>query len=417
MRKEKRVLFILLVFFLLGTNKAIAFEATTAAPSGTKLCVYFNLKRGYKTLTDGVFPENASSPVFLDQFSIMVLDSFNNFKTSAKLSLGNESKNTGKNWINSQNEFQTLISSLKDVKASMEFEPDGLFCFFKNPQEFTILLTGKIKPEFWKSSFTQGTVLPRKSGFSVLFEKELTSINDQIILHFSNNFAFLCPASLEGNILDNIDAGRNYIKENWPTFYGLSLGNPQFVLEMDAESLIKTAEEGSFNIPFPINSIKVLRILFGRDLIKAQAFSTNDEALVLLNQGAKVIVDALKAFLEKSDFAKKISDFFSNGLRQIEFSKSLRSYTTGHSVFIDGTGLGESCNLLEVANIAIFSSIFFHNLDRAKKSLESAATKQTDSVSSAVMPQKGAAEGKRSSKDAKILVYDLLIPKTDSRKN
>jgi|GEM_PF-3508741 len=259
-----------------------------------------------------------------------------------------------------------VISFIKDFLGKHAVLPEELYIYFKNSDAYVFALFGNIVPNQWKSFFSPDLIIERQTGFSVTGKSK--SQNSSIpVIHFEAGCCFICSSAIEGNVMDSLKSGSCGLGETWKTFRNMVQLKPLFAFEADLEGLEHDLKQNNSELefPFPLNQIKTFRLFLDSRMVKAQLFAPNDDSRAILLQHSKTAVDYLKNWLSGLNKTSETIQVPVENFDFRNFAQTLRPYSQGTSIFIEGAGLKEAATTAGIAAIGIFSSFSMSNLSRA----------------------------------------------------
>jgi len=214
------------------------------------------------------------------------------------------------------------------------FIPSDLYVYLDPPEDFVFLLTGSVEPERWRPLFPAERVLRRPGGFAVSSDPATTAGNPSL-LSVGPGFLLVCPANLEGSILDGLRDAGGGLGERWNTFRSLVRHRPLLAAEANMARLwerLGTKGVGELPLPVAIRDLHLLRLAADERVLKAQLFSERETSRPSLERLAGEAREALLALAGPG--GETASASLASAFR------GLRSTIQGRSVFLEGTGLG-----------------------------------------------------------------------------
>lgn len=238
-----------------------------------------------------------------------------------------------------------VIQLIRSFSTARKFIPEDMYIYVRGLGEYAVMITGSVVPKAWEGLFEASARLPRATGFTVN-PAGADGSADRPILHIGPGYLLLCPAGLEGNLLDALQAGATLDPEKWKVFRRMAGLKPVAALEADLEGLLERCRgdrNGTTILPFPYDKVQVLRCLIDSRVIKAQLYSSDENARVLLRQAAGVVAKALKSMGTDSLFADSLG--------------SVNESMQQTSVFIEGRGLEQNAPLAGISTLGMISQL------------------------------------------------------------
>ncbi|HEY9071496.1 MAG TPA: hypothetical protein VIV61_14650 [Candidatus Ozemobacteraceae bacterium] len=318
---------------LSSAGASAAPELVIPAPlADPTVCGYFRLKEGFDRLAAS--PATATGDLFATAFRIAgsVREQVRE-RAGGRANAGEKADPDG------------MLRRLREFATTQRFVPEDLFIYARGPGEYAVLVTGPVTPEAWEPLFPAGARMKREEGFTVN-PVGAEAAADRPILHVGRGFLLLCPAGLEGNILDALRSGAELDAETWKAFHRMAGLRPVAALEADIGRLLdlsRPAGQGPGLLPFPWDRVRTLRCLIDARVIKAQLYAPDENARAVIRQAATGLAGTLKTVAAGTLFAA--------------FAGSVTGTVQNTSVFIEGRGLEENAPAAGITTIGILSRL------------------------------------------------------------
>ncbi len=344
---------------------SFATDSLVAPIRNPLVCAYFRLQESYEQISRDLGQNGGSTSVGepgkspTATFLRSVGSTLSRFRASVREATGRKGK--GKAVV--LGEGSDPVPLLGHFAKTGVCLPQDLLIYFKSPGEYLFLILGSCSPKAFQPLFDPAMVLPRPDGFSVSGTNRKLQ-GRQPLLHFGNRFIFLCPAEIEGNILDALAAEQDNLGEKFKTFRGMARIKPVLALEADVAGLVQLLSglgTSAPDLPFPLNQIQVFRLLVDGRMVKAQAFAPDEAGREALARVARDLTSAIKAWLSPSQDDPAGSGTGPEG-KWASVVSSLRDFTEGTSVFIESSGLKESAVYAGIGALGLFSSLSLASL-------------------------------------------------------
>ncbi len=326
----------LVLFMHAGSAVAFAFSAQTAAIVDPVLCMYAQLGSGYDEAVR-VAGSDLANPDALEK--VPSLQDAMAFVRGWRATV-QYPENPHPNEIAS-NSVPALFAVLNNVAKRCRFRPDGLYVFFRDRDSFSLVITGAVDPAAWRQLFVPSRIIDRVDGFAVVGNLHETADNPTV-LHVGMGYLLICPANLEGTLLDNIVAGRSPLGEKWTMFGKMLSLSPVVAIDADVQGLLAACVDPALSArkPYPLANIAVFRLIVAPQVVKAQFATDDDAARQILQRFADDLVARWR------DGATASSPAALRGLRD-----SLKVGQQGRSVIVEGSGLNHGSHV--VSGVAV----------------------------------------------------------------
>lgn len=347
------------VTFVAGTVP-VAGEEMTVVPAPLEnptVCGYFRLREGFDRLMKG---DAAADPAGSSVATAPERIFSNAFHAAARIrkqvranALGTSTAFSKKKEYTGSERSEIVIRSIRSFCKARAFIPEDMFVYVRGPGEYAVMITGNITPQAWEDLFDASIRISRATGFTVN-AVGMNGAADRSVLHVGPGYLLLAPAALEGNLLDALQAGAVLDGEKWKTFRSMVGLKPVAALEADMEGFLersRKSEAGNALLPFPYESIRVLRCLVDARAIKAQLYTPDENARALLRQAAGEIAKALRAAATGSLFNASLD--------------TLSESVQNTSVFIEGRGLDQNAPLAGVSTLGMLSQLICRAIPEA----------------------------------------------------
>lgn len=180
----------------------------------------------------------------------------------------------------------TSVDLASNIILQESMQPQQLFFYFTNSNEFCLILTGRFSPELYVAS--QNEKSQKKSDeyfkhfWSITTNKEINyklgMRKDLLMIAPTNKFADFSQALMQNELL----LDRHFI-----AFKKMHNGKPALAAEIDIQALEKVLASTSIRIPEEVKALHHLRLIADDRLIKAQLFVPDNDSRSLIEERLK----------------------------------------------------------------------------------------------------------------------------------
>lgn len=175
-----------------------------------------------------------------------------------------------------QENFTQILNFLKKQNLS-EFgiKLESVFTYVDKNFDFVCLFIGKFDVNKLQKYLDKSKIQYRENGFAIPIiynqNESKRSNKEELILHISDEFAFISKADIEGNILDSIKVKKCYLPEIYNTFEKMVKCKPLIALEANYSFKLGTNAENNLGTL----DFSILRLIIEKKLTKIQVVFDN----------------------------------------------------------------------------------------------------------------------------------------------
>lgn len=221
----------------------------------------------------------------------------------------------------------TAESLLNDRILGGQFKAYELFFYFRDPQNFAVILNGEFASNKIAELIGEGRVNAKSEGLTTILKPSADG-KTRLHVEVKNDQMLICPEDIAGNIIDSLNNKTNLLGNELAAFDKMVRNRPALAAEVNLDAIQKVP--GTMAIPQWLKSLKHLRLIAASRMTKMQMFVPENlqrEAL------AKVMVTELPAITSATgDIASlslsvKGNSIFVEAAAEKDMEKSISSHT------------------------------------------------------------------------------------------
>jgi hypothetical protein len=173
------------------------------------------------------------------------------------------------------------LAGNKMLKESLQ--PQQLFFYFTNADEFCLILTGRFRPE----SFVADRAENSKEANNTCFEHFWlinTNKASNYKLGMREDLLMIAPAAKFADFSQALMANESLLGSHFMSFKKMYNGKPAVAAEIDMQALDRVLASSSIRVPREIKALQHLRVIADDQMIKAQLYVPDDDLRALLEK-------------------------------------------------------------------------------------------------------------------------------------
>lgn len=167
-------------------------------------------------------------------------------------------------------QLRTVAENLiNDRILSGEIKCHELFFYFRDPENFALIMNGEFSAERLAELIGKSRVNITTTGLTSIL-KSPANEKERLYLALNNSQLVICPENTAGNTLDNLNGHLGQLDEKFAAFSKMVCSRPALAAEVNFVDLEKAV--GSAMLPGWLDKMKHLRLIAASRISKVQIF-------------------------------------------------------------------------------------------------------------------------------------------------